>query len=256
MTAQPATTCTRQVWPRHGVDTMHLAARVGVPDRVVRRRAVQRDLMDRRPGRHRGADVQGARQAGGDGGRVRAAVVRGGHVDGAGADPDVGPAHRRLAGRHVRQHLEQAVAELRIHPELLVHHRPEHAVGAPGLVQRGPLVERLADVGGEVGRRADLRHRAGLLGHATELQRGEVVGVPLLLARAEQAVVAQADRHHAGVEGVGLLGVPGVGARVAAGAALDVQAVGARVAGRLAQLERGQRLGRRDQARLGYPVGV
>ena len=232
-----------------------LAARVGVTHRVVRHRSVQRHLVDRRARGHRGPGVQGARKAGGDGRRIGAAVVRGGDVDRAGADPDVGPAHRRL-GRHVRQHLEQAVAELRVHPELLVHHRPEHAVGAPGLVQRGPLVERLADVGGEVGRRADLRHRARLLGHAAQLQRGQVVGVALLLARAEQAVVAQADGHDAGVEGVGLLGVTGVGARVTAGPALDVQAVGARVAGRLAQLERGQRLGRRDQPRLGYPIGV
>ena len=183
-------------------------------------------------------------------------MAGGGDVDRAGADPDVGAAHRRLAGRHVRQHLEQAVAELRVHPELLVHHRPEHAVGAPGLVQRGPLVEGLADVGGEVGRRADLRHRAGLLGDAAELQRREVVGVALLVAGAEQAIVAQADGHDAGVEGVGLLGVARVGARVTAGAALHVQAVGAGVAGSLAQLERGQRLGRRDQARLGYPIGV
>src|SRR6266852_1085999 len=94
----------------------------------------------------------------------------------------------------------------------------------------GPLVERLVDVRGEVGRRADLWHRARLLGDRTELQLGEVAGVTLLLPGAEQAVVAEAHRHHPGVEGIGLLRLALVRARVAPRAALDVHAVLARVA--------------------------
>jgi hypothetical protein len=78
--------------------------------------------------------------------------VAGGDVDGTCADPDVRPAHRRLAGRHARQHLKQPGPRLRVHAELLVHHRPQHAVDTPRPVQRGTLVEGLIDVGGEVRR--------------------------------------------------------------------------------------------------------
>ena len=74
----------------------------------------------------------------------------------------------------------------------------------------------MVDVDDEVRRGANLRHRAGLFRDGAELQLGQVAGVMLLLAGAEQAVVAQAHRHHSGVEREGRLSMALVGARVMA----------------------------------------
>ena len=112
------------------------------------------------------------------------------------------PAGRSPAGRR----------PVRPHAELLVDHRPDRAVVAPGLHHHraaGPAaVDVLVLVAGRVepGRGQDLRHRAGLLVRAARRRRlGEHrlrvgVGVAALLIRSHAPVVALADRLDGGVE--------------------------------------------------------
>src|SRR5260370_41845590 len=115
------------------------------------------------------------------GGRPGVAGVRGRDVDLARADPYVGPRHGRLARRDAWEYLEQPMTELGVDPELLVHDGPQHPIGAPCLVERRALIERLGDVRIEVWRRADLRHRARPLFGRAELElRQGVVGALLV----------------------------------------------------------------------------
>ena len=78
-------------------------------------------------------------------------------------------------------------------PELVVHDRPQDAVGAPGLQADRPLGELLLDVRAEVGRRRDLRHRAGDLPHRrVELHLRVAGGVALQLGLAIRPSAASA----------------------------------------------------------------
>ncbi|MFL5701528.1 MAG: hypothetical protein ACJ8AG_01720, partial [Ktedonobacteraceae bacterium] len=73
------------------------------------------------------------------------------------------------------------MTELRVDPELLMYDGPQHPIGAPRLVERRALVERLVDVRLEVRRRADLRHSARLLFDRAKLELRQVVSVALLV---------------------------------------------------------------------------
>src|SRR6478735_7903635 len=134
---------------------------------------------------------------------VRAVGVSGvsrGHVGRSATQLDRLTRNRGLTLRNLRNECHKAVTEIRIYTEPLVHDRPRGAVIAPCLHEHRAACPAAVDVGTLVRRREDLRHCARLLVRRpagrglTEHRLGQRVGVALLLARTQAAVVALADR--------------------------------------------------------------
>ena len=145
------------------------------------------------------------------------------YVRGPAAEADVLALHRGLALRHLRDELDTLTAEVRPHAQPLMHDGPRGAVVAPRLHEHRATGPAAVDVRALVGRREDLRHRAGLLirrpirGGLGEHRLGQRVDVALLLARAQTTVVALTDRLDRGRQAEDDFLAQAVGAAAAAG---------------------------------------
>ena len=111
------------------------------------------------------------------------------------------PGDAVLARRHLRHHADPVATEVGRDAELVVHDRPEDPVGAPRLERHRPLGEQLLDVAAEVGRRRDLRHRAGQLPHLRVELHSRVAGrVVAQLARTHPSECRLRRGHDRGVQ--------------------------------------------------------